>query len=189
MAKDPKNTNIFSTLGASNHSKNERQKEDYYTTDPRFINHLIEKEPWLKNPELKILEPSAGGGVLVDRFFELTGNKMDAYDLIARREDIIEQNYFTADFSNKYDVILTNPPYLKDTIKTTEGLSEYNFGSRNIRSIEKISQKIICIETNEIFLNAAEIKKKYGYDNSLIHKCCKGQYKQAYGYHWKYKED
>ena len=57
MAKDPKNTNIFSTLGASNHSENERQKEDYYATDPRFINHLIEKEPWLKNPELKILEP------------------------------------------------------------------------------------------------------------------------------------
>lgn len=28
MAKDPKNTNIFSTLGASNHSENERQKED-----------------------------------------------------------------------------------------------------------------------------------------------------------------
>jgi hypothetical protein len=52
-----------------------------------------------------------------------------------------------------------------------------------------ISRKIICIETNEIFLNASEIKKKYGYDNSLIHKCCKGQYKQAYGYHWKYKED
>lgn len=26
MAKDPKNTNIFSTLGASNHSENERQK-------------------------------------------------------------------------------------------------------------------------------------------------------------------
>lgn len=64
-----------------------------------------------------------------------------------------------------------------------------NFGSRNIRSIEKISRKIICIETNEIFLNATEIKKKYGYDNSLIHKCCKGQCKQAYGYHWKYKED
>ena len=78
MAKDPKNTNIFSTLGASNHSKNERQKEDYYTTDPRFINHLIEKEPWLKNPELKILEPSAGGGVLVDRFFELQQEEIEA---------------------------------------------------------------------------------------------------------------
>lgn len=125
MEKDSKNINIYSSLGASNHSKGERQKEDYYATDPRVINHLIEKEPWLKNPELKILEPSAGEGNLVDRFFELTGNKMDAYDLIARREDIIEQDYFTADFSDKYDVILTNPPYLRDTMKTTQGLSEY----------------------------------------------------------------
>lgn len=125
MSKNPKNNNVFSTLGATNHSTEERQKEDYYATDPRFINHLLEKEPWLKNPDLKILEPSAGEGVLVDRFYELTGNKMDAYDLIARREDIIEQDYFTADFSNKYDVILTNPPYLKDTAKTTTGLADY----------------------------------------------------------------
>lgn len=125
MSKNPENNNVFSTLGATNHSTEERQKEDYYATDPKFINHLLEREDWLKNPELKILEPSAGEGILVDRFFELTGNKMDAYDLIARREDIIEQDYFTADFSNKYDVILTNPPYLKDTTKTTTGLADY----------------------------------------------------------------
>ena len=155
MAEDPKNTNIFSPLGASNHSENERQKEDYYATDPRFISHLIEKEPWLKNPELKILEPSAGVGVLVDRFFELTGNKMDAYDLIARREDIIEQNYFTADFSNKYDVILTNPPYLKDTIKTTEGLSEY---------ILKALREVKVGGTVVMFLKTLHLESKVRYE-------------------------
>lgn len=162
MAKDPKNTNIFSTLGASNHSENERQKEDYYATDPRFINHLIEKEPWLKNPELKILEPSAGEGILVDRFFELTGNKMDAYDLIARREDIIEQNYFTSDFSNKYDVILTNPPYLKDTIKTTEGLSEYIL--KTLREV-KVGGTVI------MFLKTLHLESKVRYEKiyKIIH--------------------
>lgn len=120
-----KGENIFVTMGASNHSKNERQAEEFYATDPRFINHLIEKEPWLKDKSLKILEPSAGDGTLVDRFFELTGNRMDAYDLISRRQDIIEQNYFEKDFSNIYDVILTNPPYLKDSPKATAGLSEF----------------------------------------------------------------
>ena len=55
----------------------------------------------------------------------LTGNKMDAYDIISRRDDIIEQNYFTKNFSDQYDVILTNPPYLKDTLKTTAGLADY----------------------------------------------------------------
>lgn len=78
MSKNPENNNVFSILGATNHSTGERQKEDYYATDPKFINHLLEKEPWLKNPDLKILEPSAGEGVLVDRFFELTGNKINS---------------------------------------------------------------------------------------------------------------
>lgn len=117
--------NTFVTMGASNHTEEEREKNEFYSTDPLFINHLIEREPWLKNPDLKILEPSAGNGILVDRFYELTGNKMDAYDLISRRGDIIEQDYFTKDFSNQYDVILTNPPYLKDTAKTTTGLADY----------------------------------------------------------------
>lgn len=119
------NESIFTVMGASNHSKDKREKNDFYASDPLFINHLIEREPWLKNKDLKILEPSAGDGTLVDRFYELTGNKMDAYDLISRRDNIIEQDYFTKDFSNQYDVILTNPPYLKDTLKTTTGLADY----------------------------------------------------------------
>lgn len=120
-----KEHNIFVTMGASNHTEEKRDENDFYVTDPMFINHLLEKEKWLNDINLKILEPSAGDGTLVDRFYELTGNKMDAYDLISRRTDIIEQNYFTKDFSNQYDVILTNPPYLKDTIKTTTGLADY----------------------------------------------------------------
>jgi len=115
---------IFTPLGASNHSKGERQKEEYYATDPKFINLLLKKEPWLKNPKLKILEPCAGENILVDRFYELTGNKMDSYDLISRREDVKAADYFTTDFKDKYDVILTNPPYLKDTMKTNRGMAD-----------------------------------------------------------------
>lgn len=155
MSKNPENNNVFSTLGATNHSTGERQKEDYYATDPRFINHLLEKEPWLKNPGLKILEPSAGEGVLVDRFYELTGNKMDAYDLIARRDDVIEQDYFTADFSNKYDVILTNPPYLKDTAKTTTGLADY---------ILKALKEVKVGGTVIMFLKTLHLESKVRYE-------------------------
>lgn len=155
MSKNPENNNVFSTLGATNHSTGERQKEDYYATDPRFINHLLEREPWLKNPDLKILEPSAGEGVLVDRFYELTGNKMDAYDLIARRDDIIEQDYFTANFSNKYDVILTNPPYLKDTVKTTTGLADY---------ILKALKEVKVGGTVIMFLKTLHLESKVRYE-------------------------
>lgn len=122
---DNKKDSVFTSIGVSHDKSHERQKENYYATDPKFIDHLLEKEPWLYNKELKILEPSAGEGNLIDRFFELTGNKMDGYDIIARRNDIIEQDYFKKDFSNQYDVIITNPPYLKDSKNTKEGLADF----------------------------------------------------------------
>lgn len=155
MSKNPENNKIFSTLGATNHSEGERQKEDYYATDPQFINHLLEKEPWLKDPNLKILEPSAGEGVLVDRFYELTGNRMDAYDLIARRDDIIEQDYFTTNFSDQYDVILTNPPYLKDTMKTTTGVADY---------ILKALKEVKVGGTVIMFLKTLHLESKVRYE-------------------------
>ena len=155
MSKNPENNNVFSTLGASNHSSGERQKEDYYATNPIFIDLLLEREPWLKNPNLKILEPSAGENVLVDRFYELTGNKIDAYDLISRRDDVIEQDYFTADFSNKYDIILTNPPYLKDTMKTTTGMADYIL--KALREV-KIGGTVI------MFLKTLHLESKVRYE-------------------------
>lgn len=36
-------TSIFSTLAASNHSKTERQADDYYATDPIAVEKLLEK--------------------------------------------------------------------------------------------------------------------------------------------------
>ena len=112
-------------MGAANIALEERQAENYYSTDPIVVNHLLEREEWLKNPNLKILEPAAGECSLVDRFYELTGNKMDAYDLISRREDVIQQNYFEKDFSNIYDVIFTNPPYERDSSNTNTGLADF----------------------------------------------------------------
>lgn len=124
MSKNPENNIVYSCLGSSNHSEGERQENDYYATDPIFINLLLEKEPWLKNTDLKILEPCAGENILVDRFYDLTGNKMDSYDLISRRDDVIAADYFTTDFKDKYDIILTNPPYLKDSMKTNRGMAD-----------------------------------------------------------------
>lgn len=124
MITKQQETKVFSTLGSSNHSEKKRVNEDYYSTDPLFIDLLLEREPWLKNPSLKILEPCAGENILADRFFELTGNKMDSFDIVKRCEDVNVANYFITDFSNQYDVILTNPPYLRDTMKTNEGLAD-----------------------------------------------------------------
>ena len=123
MSKNSEDNKVFSTLGSSNHSIKERQNEDYYASDERAIAHLIIKESWLVNPDLKILEPCAGEGVLSDALYKITGNKMDLYDIVSRRNDVIQTNYFEKDFSNQYDVILTNPPYEKGS-KTKPGLAD-----------------------------------------------------------------
>ena len=39
----------FATLGASNHSEKERHPNDYYATDPKAMELLLEKEQFSKN--------------------------------------------------------------------------------------------------------------------------------------------
>ena len=46
--------NVFTTLGASNHSEGKREENDFYATDPIAIKLLLEQEQF-KN---KILEPA-----------------------------------------------------------------------------------------------------------------------------------
>ena len=49
---------VFKTLGASNHTDNERQREDYYATEPRATELLCQ----LVTFDGPILEPSCGEG-------------------------------------------------------------------------------------------------------------------------------
>lgn len=48
------------------------------------------------------------------------------------------------------------------------------------------ARPVRLVETGETFSCAMDVKRKYGYDNSTISKCCKGQHKTAYGFHWEY---
>ena len=46
----------------------EKPEWDYYDSDPEAINSLLAKLPYLKNPNLKVLEPCAGTGKFIERF-------------------------------------------------------------------------------------------------------------------------
>ena len=60
MSKDWVGTrdSIFKQLGASNHTEDEREKNDYYATDPRSIDDLLARETFSDD----IWEPASGGG-------------------------------------------------------------------------------------------------------------------------------
>ena len=49
---------IFKTLGASSHTDKERQTHDYYATEPKALELLLELESF----DNHIWEPACGGG-------------------------------------------------------------------------------------------------------------------------------
>lgn len=96
---------IFSPLGASNHSKEERQENDFYATEPKAIELLLDLEKFNKN----IWECACGMGHLSEVLIK-NGHNVRSTDLIDRGYgsggiDFLEQK-------DKFDGdIITNPPY------------------------------------------------------------------------------
>ena len=102
---------IFVCNGASNHSEGERQQEDYYATDPKALELLLELETF--SPY--VWEPACGEGHLSE-VLKSHGYKVKSSDVINRGYPDTE----TLDFLkvNKQDIkqdfsrdIITNPPY------------------------------------------------------------------------------
>ena len=95
---------IYVTLGASSHSVEDRESEDYYATDPKAVEMLLELETFNK----KILEPSAGQGHISEVFIK-KGYEVKSFDLINRGygevQDFLKYN------ENWEGDIVTNPPY------------------------------------------------------------------------------
>ena len=96
---------VFVNIGASNHAQGEREKNDYYATDPRAAELLCDLETFSPN----IWECACGQGHLAEVF------KSRGYNVVA--SDLIDRGYGTAgiDFLKwkaPFDGdIITNPPY------------------------------------------------------------------------------
>lgn len=94
---------VFATLGASSHSKLKREDNDYYATEPKAVELLIEKELFSKN----ILEPSCGEGH-ISKVLTVNGYDVISSDLIDRGFGEVK-DFFEID--NLDGDIITNPPY------------------------------------------------------------------------------
>ncbi len=92
---------IFIVLGASNHSKNKRELNDYYATDPIAGELLLEIEPSLNN----IWECACGEGHLAKVFAK--------YDKLGKATDLINRGYGSVE-----DFLLNNEPYRNGDIVT-----------------------------------------------------------------------
>ncbi|WP_300954263.1 NAD(P)-dependent oxidoreductase [uncultured Clostridium sp.] len=98
---------IYTTMGASNHSDKERQSEDYYATEPKATQLLLEVEQF--SPV--IWECACGGGHLA-QVLENNGYEVIATDLIYRGYGDKESLNFLEETLDEFEGdIITNPPY------------------------------------------------------------------------------
>jgi len=98
---------IWKTLGASNHTAEERELNDYYATDPIAIDKLLAAE----QPPRNVWECAAGGGHLAKRLREKGYNVLGT-DIIQRGGvDLIADFLKCERLPLDGCCILTNPPY------------------------------------------------------------------------------
>ena len=96
---------IFKTLGASNHTKDARQVDDYYATEPLAIDILCEVEEF----DGRIWECACGEGHLSKRLME-HGYQVVSSDLVPRGFGKAHVDFLLCDKPWNGNII-TNPPY------------------------------------------------------------------------------
>lgn len=155
---------IYKTIGASNHTEEERETNDYYATDPKAIEMLLEHETF----EHYVWECACGEGhlskILIDKGFDVRST--DIVDRGFRDTEIV-------DFLNvsKKDVIkdvlrdiITNPPYkyAKEFVEHALDISTYGVkvamflkltfleGKARKKLFEKYPPKTVYVFSNRI---------------------------------------
>ena len=96
----------YSTLGASNHSSEDRQEDDFYATDPKAVEALLKVEKFTPY----ILEPACGMGH-ISHTLEQAGYEVISQDKVYRGYGLKEpKDFFEIEKTMKMDIV-TNPPY------------------------------------------------------------------------------
>lgn len=131
---------IFTILGASNHSKNEREPNDYYATNPIAAKLLLEVEPDLNN----IWECACGEGHLA-RVFDKEGKLRKSTDLINRGYGDIE------------DFLLNTEPYHNGDIVPYKFAQE--FIEQALRKVD--TGRKVCMFLKVLFLETQKRKQLF----------------------------
>lgn len=142
---------IFTPLGASNHSKQVREINDFYATSPEAVCHLIEGGG--KIPQV-IYEPACGNGCLSEILKAKYGRKVYSHDIVDRGYGEGVKDFFqTKELPEDCNCILTNPPYSL----ATEFI---------IHSLNLLKEDGLCI----MFLKTTFLEGKNRYEK-LFSKC------------------
>lgn len=97
---------------AGGNSVNDRAENDFYATDPKAVEMLLNT---YRINGTKILEPCVGQGHIADKvlsFYKSEYKSVTGVDIVDRGyKDTIVTDFLTWNTDDKYDAIITNPPY------------------------------------------------------------------------------
>lgn len=132
---------VVKTIGASNLTKEDRQKEDYYATNPKDFERFLDA---LKKDRVslsyKIWEPAAGE-LHLSKVLKQKGHEVFSTDLIVRCDGVVQYDFISPLFMPKVvrkmldhpkrwnGDIITNPPFKHFAEFVELGLSRLHSGS------------------------------------------------------------
>ena len=129
---------VFKTLGASNHTDEERANNDYYATDPKALELLLEREGFFPY----VWECACGEGHLSE-VLKAHGYKVKSSDIVDRGYhdtkiiDFLKLQKSDIDHDYSRDII-TNPPY-KYAKEFVEKALEISIESTKIAMLLKLT--------------------------------------------------
>lgn len=94
---------VFTTLGARNYAIHERAENDFYSTDHRVTEALLDVETFY--PE--ILEPACGDGAMA-KVLEDAGYEVQSSDITYRGWGLVKDFFH---YTSWHGDIVTNPPF------------------------------------------------------------------------------
>ena len=97
----------FTTLGATAHSEEEREENDFYATDPKALELFLDQT----GIELRNVWECACGEGHLSKVFESKGYNVRSSDLMDRGFGEIETDFLGIDNLEWNGDVITNPPY------------------------------------------------------------------------------
>ena len=95
---------------AGGNPKNDRVENDFYATNPEAVRKLIKKYKFNENGNW--FEPCVGQGHIANTINDIYKTHVVGMDIVYRGyQNTIVSDFLTYETDNKYDNIISNPPY------------------------------------------------------------------------------